>query len=295
RHGVAVATVTGETDRGDRDRAIRDFKAGVLRCLVSVGVLTTGFDAPHVDLIAMLRPTLSTGLYVQMLGRGTRMSDGKTDCLVLDFSGNVRRHGPVDAIEIRGGKKGDAGDKDEVKVKEDTVRAKACPSCEALIALRAMECVECGHVFPVAPKHEAKADREAAVMSSEIEQQWLTVDSVSASDHTSSATGNRSLRIDYLVGYKSYSEWIFLDATGYAKEKAGHWWRHMTRAKSADGVSVDVAADELADGLSVVDCTAIRIKRDGKFWRVIDRMRADGTAVDEKMRVRTVEQMKEVA
>lgn len=294
RHGVAVATVTGETDRGERDRAIRDFKAQKLRALVSVGVLTTGFDAPHVDLIAMLRPTLSTGLYVQMLGRGTRLSPGKTDCLVLDFSGNVRRHGPVDAIEIKGGS-GGSSDKDEVKVTEATVRAKACPSCEALVALRAMECVECGHVWPVEPKHEAKADRDAAVMSSEVSERWLTVDSVSAQPHTSQSSGNTSLRVDYLVGFKTYSEWVLLDASGFAREKASHWWRHMTRARTADGVTVHVAADELADGLSEIDCIAIRIQRDGKFWRVIDRMRADGTAVDEKMRVRMAEHMKEVA
>lgn len=290
RHGIAVSAVTSETDSCDRDRAIRLFKGMELRALVSVGVLTTGFDAPHVDLIAMLRPTLSTGLYVQMLGRGTRMAPGKTDCLVLDFSGNVRRHGPVDAIEIKGGKGGSGEKDDDVKVTESTVRAKACPSCEALVALRCMECGECGHVWTIDPKHDAKADRDAAVMASELTEKWLHVDSVSASSHTSISTGNRSLRVDYLVGYKTYSEWIFLDASGYPKEKAGHWWRLMTRARNADGVTVDVAADEISDGLSTVDCTAIRIMKDGKFWRVIDRMRGDGTAVDEKMRVRMVEQ-----
>ena len=64
-----------------------------------MGVLTTGFNAPGVDLIAMLRPTKSTGLYVQMAGRGTRLAPGKADCLVLDFAGNVARHGPIDAVK----------------------------------------------------------------------------------------------------------------------------------------------------------------------------------------------------
>lgn len=57
-----------------------------------MGVLTTGFNAPGVDLIAMLRPTKSTGLYVQMAGRGTRLAPGNDNCLVLDFAGNVARH-----------------------------------------------------------------------------------------------------------------------------------------------------------------------------------------------------------
>lgn len=294
RHGVNVASITSKTDRGDRDRWIRDFKAQNLRAMVSVGVLTTGFDAPHVDLIAMLRPTLSTGLYVQMLGRGTRLHPGKTDCLVLDFSGNVRRHGPVDAVEIKGGfgGKGDAG---EAKVTEATVRAKKCPRCAALVAVRAMECVECGHIWPVEPKHEAKADRGAAVMASEVEQQWLAVDSVAVAIHTSQASGNRSLRVDYLVGFKTYSEWVFLDATGFPREKASWWWKTMTRSTSANGVDVDVAYSEIEEGLSKIDCTAIRVKRDGKFWRVVDRMRGDGTAVDEKLKVRVAEPRKDVA
>ena len=90
-------------------------------------VLTTGFDAPTVDLIAMLRPTLSTGLYVQIVGRGTRLAIGKENCLVLDFAGNVRRHGPVNAVKVAGD--GKAGDK-EGAVTVETVRAKTCPHCE---------------------------------------------------------------------------------------------------------------------------------------------------------------------
>ena len=66
-----------------------------------MGVLTTGFNAPAVDLIAMLRPTKSAGLYVQMAGRGTRLAPGKQNCLVLDFAGNVSRHGPIDLVEPR--------------------------------------------------------------------------------------------------------------------------------------------------------------------------------------------------
>ena len=104
--GVACRVVTGETPLTEREDSITTFKAGAVRCLVNVNVLTTGFDAPQIDLLAMLRPTLSTGLYVQMLGRGTRKADGKENCLVLDFAGNCRRHGPVD--QVVGGRNGEA-------------------------------------------------------------------------------------------------------------------------------------------------------------------------------------------
>lgn len=82
------ALITGATPSRERQRLIDDFKASRLKYLVNVAVLTTGFDAPHVDLIAILRPTESVGLYQQIVGRGLRLAPGKTDCLILDYAGN---------------------------------------------------------------------------------------------------------------------------------------------------------------------------------------------------------------
>lgn len=81
------ALVVGETDDRERDDIINAFKARKLKFLVNVSVLTTGFDAPHVDVIALLRPTESAALYQQIIGRGLRLSSGKTDCLILDYTG----------------------------------------------------------------------------------------------------------------------------------------------------------------------------------------------------------------
>lgn len=81
------AIITGETDAKERDRLIREFKDQKIKFLVNVSVLTTGFDAPHVDLIALLRPTESQGLFQQIIGRGLRLSPNKEDCLVLDYTG----------------------------------------------------------------------------------------------------------------------------------------------------------------------------------------------------------------
>ncbi len=83
-----AALVLGETEGRQRDLMIDAFKARELKYLVNVSVLTTGFDAPHVDLIAILRPTESVSLYQQIIGRGLRLSPNKTDCLVLEFAGN---------------------------------------------------------------------------------------------------------------------------------------------------------------------------------------------------------------
>jgi DNA repair protein RadD len=82
------ALITGATDNTERDRLIKAFKTKEIKYLVNVSVLTTGFDAPHVDMIAILRPTQSVSLYQQIIGRGLRLSDNKKDCLVIDYTGN---------------------------------------------------------------------------------------------------------------------------------------------------------------------------------------------------------------
>ncbi|WP_404364488.1 DEAD/DEAH box helicase [Marinobacter sp.] len=83
-----TALVTGATDLNERASLIQRFKQRQLTYLVNVSVLTTGFDAPHVDFIAILRPTQSVSLYQQIVGRGLRLDEGKQDCLVIDYAGN---------------------------------------------------------------------------------------------------------------------------------------------------------------------------------------------------------------
>lgn len=83
-----TAVITGTTPGNEREALIKRFKSRQVKYLVNVAVLTTGFDAPHVDFIAILRPTASVSLYQQIIGRGLRLSAGKTDCLVIDYAGN---------------------------------------------------------------------------------------------------------------------------------------------------------------------------------------------------------------
>jgi DNA repair protein RadD len=83
-----TALITGKTKIKQRDALIANFKAREIKFLVNVSVLTTGFDAPHVDVIAILRPTQSISLFQQIVGRGLRLSPGKKDCLILDYTNN---------------------------------------------------------------------------------------------------------------------------------------------------------------------------------------------------------------
>ena len=112
-----AALVTGATPSAERERLIAAFKARELKYLVNVAVLTTGFDAPHVDLIAILRPTESVSLYQQIVGRGLRLSPGKVDCLILDYAGN-----PWDLYAPEVGSPKPDGDSEPVQV--------PCPECD---------------------------------------------------------------------------------------------------------------------------------------------------------------------
>ncbi|MGL6117987.1 DEAD/DEAH box helicase [Plesiomonas sp.] len=111
-----AALITGETPASERQRLITAFKQKTLRYLVNVSVLTTGFDAPHIDLIAILRPTESVSLYQQIVGRGLRLAEGKTDCLILDYAGN-----PHDLFTPEVGSHKPATDSQPVQV--------FCPAC----------------------------------------------------------------------------------------------------------------------------------------------------------------------
>jgi DNA repair protein RadD len=105
--------VTGQTPKAQRDSILKRFKAQQIKYLVNVSVLTTGFDASHVDLIAILRKTESVGLLQQIIGRGLRLHDGKTDCLVLDYTTNLEDHcpdGDLFAPVVKASKAGGGGD-----------------------------------------------------------------------------------------------------------------------------------------------------------------------------------------
>lgn len=278
--GVTCEAVTGETPASQRDAIVAGFKAGRIRCLTNAMVLTTGFNVPQVDLIAMLRPTLSTGLYVQICGRGTRRADGKANCLVLDFAGNVRRHGPVDAIRVAYGEKGgSAADQEQISVRVDTVQAKECPECRTLVGLATKECPTCSYQWPQEmPRHAPKADAEAQIMSGAPQaapNPWIAVTSVSFSRHEKFGDPDAppTMRVDYVCGFKAHSEWVCFEHTGFARAKAERWWREM---RGLNPVPADVEEALLrANGEELAQPSDIVVKQEGKFFRVIGRRFTD--------------------
>jgi DNA repair protein RadD len=208
KHDIDCGFVSGETPDGERDRLIARFRdqewarqlqidfganaAEPLKYLCNVNVLTTGFDAPHIDCVALLWPTLSAGLYYQMVGRGFRLHPGKQNCLVLDFGGNVLRHGPVDQVRVK--EVGGQG--------SGQAPAKECPQCQSVIAAGYARCPDCGYVFPPPErgKHDAKAST-TAVLSGQVTVEMFPVHDVMFGVHTKRGAGEdapKSLRLDGL-------------------------------------------------------------------------------------------------
>jgi len=267
--GVKAASVTGKTPNGERDSIVRRFKSGEIQALTNANVLTTGFDAPQIDLLVMLRPTLSTGLYVQMVGRGTRQALGKQDCLVLDFAGNIRRHGPVDSVSIsprRGGGKKD----EEGRVDVADVRAKACPKCKELVAINARCCKWCGYEWPMAekPKHEEKAESRIGILSSEkVSPAQLPVVGWRMQVLARYDGRPSSLRVNYQAGVGVYSEWVAIEHGGYPGLKAREWWR-----LHGGQLPFPKMAQEAFSRRGELTCPAtISVKPRGKYHDVVGR------------------------
>lgn len=263
RHQVECGFICGETLPFERDSLLKRFRAGALKYLCNVNVLTTGFDAPNTDCVALVRPTLSPGLYYQMVGRSFRIHPGKTDALVLDFGGNVLRHGPVDQLRVASNDGSGNGD----------APAKECPQCHAVIAAGYAACPECGHVFPPPERrqHEPTASSEG-ILSDQVTRAEYDVTDVYYTTHVKRDAlpdAPRTMRVDYRVGFNEYiSEWVCFEHTGFALEKARHWWR----ARSSE--SVPQSSDEAVDlanagALALTRSITVERKAGERFDRIV--------------------------
>lgn len=209
-NGIDADIVTGAHGKTERKNTIERFKAGNLKCLVNVDVLTIGFNAPICDLAALIRATDSTALYVQIVGRIMRTYPNKKNALLLDFGGNVERHGPIDDVIVRAPGKGGG-----------EAPAKTCPNCLMIVAAGVRNCPECEHEFPPPePKIEVKAF-SGAVLKSQREPEKLAVMFVRY--HLHNKVGKpTSVKATYTTGKGSKNEWLMPEHGGFATQKTAH-------------------------------------------------------------------------
>ena len=261
KYGLTTAYISGEMNRHERDTIIQDFKDGKINLLTNSDILTTGFNAKNCDCIVQFRNTLSTSLYVQMLGRGSRPfqvqldvarsreerrlmieHSVKPDCLVLDFTSNTKRFGLVSDI-----------DAESVKAQVDDTKSKECPECKALSAMSRKQCW-CGYEFPKLEEVEHKPfvcyncglqNKHNAVVCVACgedferhfdkpfdhlgDQQWYRVKRVQVSRHRSRYDNKPdTMKVEYIGNdeRRIVTEWVSLEpnAKKYALSKGRKWW-----------------------------------------------------------------------
>ena len=230
--------------RIDREEVLAKWTEGKLVGVTNKDILTTGFNNPRIDLITMLRLTRSPGLWIQMIGRGTRpswvpgydlstlegrknsiLASDKQTCLVLDFVGNTKRLGPINYPNLPK-RRGSGGGSDPVR---------ECPSCLTYVHISLKTCPECEYEFPPPERVTPGASEDAIVDSRALdlsqqpppkEFEIFSVHKMICAQHTGKNGKPDTMRVDYFCGYRRFSCWICLghDEGSFPRRKAKEWW-----------------------------------------------------------------------
>ena len=250
-HGIEADVVTGADGMSAHADKIERFRRGGSKCLINVNVLTTGFNVPHVDLVAMVRATESTGLYIQIVGRGTRIAPGKDNCLVLDYGDNVMRHGFIDQIKpkIKG------------RTEDGEAPVKKCPECLTVNHAAVRVCIECGHQFPPPQFNHGTKAYSGAMISTQVQAEWVDVDDVGYSRWRKEGKPD-SIRVTYYCGLIKVSEWLCPDHGGYAAE------RYHKRMPSL-GASAMTTEDAMQECDHWIKPRRIKVKPNDKFHDIV--------------------------
>lgn len=254
---IPTVHVLGDTDWREREHALAAFRRQQARVIVSCGVLTEGFDAPHVDVVVLARAMRSPGLYVQVCGRGSRVAEGKRGCSIRDHGHNLARHGPPEQVQpqryVRRAGKRRRGSSDRPDPEWDE-------------------------------KQLAKLSADPSAAATTVGQDWRRVVAVEA-EPGSSKRGNPMVAVRYtLEGRPRYvREWILTAPSakwmrGKFRDATGHW-PGEDPARNADTACI------AAHGVR-----AVRIQMSGKWPEVIER-RWSGTPIAEAHTPRAGERM----
>jgi DNA repair protein RadD len=236
--GIPSAAVHSKITDKERDERINAFKRGELRAITNNNVLTTGFDYPPIDLIGMLRPTMSPGLWVQMVGRGTRPSTStdKANCLVLDFAGNTRRLGPIDDPRIPGAKGPGTGE----------IPVKICDACGTYNHTRVRFCICCGAEFAFETKIRQTASTQDILSNGMPIVETHDISRVMYTRYVSKKSNKPGIRVAYLCGLNSFNEFVTFEADHpFAVHRAHEWWK--ARHTSTPPLSTDMALQKLME------------------------------------------------
>lgn len=273
--GVSCGCVHSKMSDAERDKVLLDHKTGRIRAISNNNILTTGYDDPEIDLELILRPTASSGLWVQMLGRGTRpvFADGydlltqvgrlaaieasqKQNCLVLDYSGNTRRLGPINDPVIPN-KKGKGG---------GTAPVKLCDGCDTYNHASARHCFVCGAEFVFAVKIKQEASTAALIKDDLPQVERFDVDQITYQAYERPGKP-RMMRATYYCGLRKFDEYVCLEHTNFAGKKARDWWRARSTLPVPE--TIDQALS-LADKLRVPGYLRVWVNKTSGYPEIME-------------------------
>lgn len=234
KKNINAKIVDGDTPNTERDKILTDFKSGVVRCVINVGVLTEGFDAKNCDCVVLLTATKSPNKYVQMLGRGLRISPEKENCLVLDYGENIVRLGFL--ADVKPPRKGK---------QQEPKKVKECPKCHTFVRMNTKICPECGNMFggQVRKLNHVAHSYEGDVIGKTFTPHWTVVKGVSYSIHKKIGRPD-TFKITYTCDdNKSYCKFLSLSAKAhpYAYDQS---YRFVTEKLGGKATSIEEASFE---------------------------------------------------
>ena len=255
QRGIPTGVIHSKMEM-NRARILDLYRSDKLRCIVNVNVLTTGFDHPGIDLIALLRPTCSPVIHVQTVGRGLRVAANKDHCLVLDFAGNTARLGPINDIHVKEKRKTDDGGEPITKT---------CPECQTICHPSVKFCECCGFEFKFKVGITTNAGSQDIVK--EGGTKWYDVTNVSYALHQKS-NAPTSIIVRYTCGFKLFKEWICIEHKGYAGHKARGWvkWRYP----NAPDLALTTAEELLSVADELNQPIAIKVDDSKKYPVIVD-------------------------
>lgn len=252
--GIACEAVSSKTPKAERADIFKRYKAGEIRCLTNVNILSKGSNIPQIDLISAIRPSKSAGFVVQACGRGTRLSPGKENCLLLDHAGWLLEHGPIDLIKPK--RKGEKGD--------GVAPTKTCPECKTIVFAGCSTCPECDFEFLLP---EPEIDREAstaAALSIHLKVETHPVTHISYYRHQKEGKPD-SLRVEYMCGLKhNFRDWWCFDHGNSPRNKACMQWH-----KHAGTKAPNTTTEALERVSELKTPKEVHVKKAGKYFEIV--------------------------
>lgn len=262
RHGRPCAVLTSDNAH-QTEEIFNGFKSGKYWAISSVGMITTGTNFPFVDFISLILSTKSPGKLVQILGRGTRNSPGKEECLIADHGGNLAYHGPIDQISPKAPGKGNGEQPRKVCPLEEEDENGAF-GCGELIPISAMKCHCCGYVFPPTDNIKITSEASDAPILSSTAPEPRQVTRRTFRFHEGKPGKKDSVKVTYMIGLTPIPEWVCPAHEGYAKNKADQFWKKH----GGEEPCPETPMEWLERQAELKDTIEIKVRPKGRYWEV---------------------------